>query len=822
MFAPLVALALGLAPAAHAHSGPEAPVVGAGELRVVRDDLAPTRTCPLENTEVEADLTGPVADVLVRQIFHNPGEEKIEAVYVFPLPHSSAVSDLTITVGDRTITSEVKPRDEARAAYQNARDDGKVAALLEQERPNIFTQSVANIEPGAKVIVEIRYVQMLDYDEGDYEFVFPMVVGPRFMPGNPVGVQGSGWSPDTTEVPDASRISPAPAKPGTRAGHDISLAVNIHSGDQEIIEIDSELHETDVKRPGRGHAVVRLAGGKEIPNRDFILRYRTAGSAVGDALFLHSDERGDFFTLLLEPPHRITPDQAVAKELIFVIDTSGSMGGPPLAKAKQAMRLAIESMNPDDTFNLLSFSNGVEGCFQAPAENTKTNRAIALEYLASLHARGGTHMMSAIDAALGGTDDPERLRIVGFMTDGYVGNDMAIIERVRNHAGTARFFSFGVGNSVNRFLLDGLAHAGRGEAEFVTLGTEADEAVERFVERIGAPVLANIELDFGDLDVREIYPRNYPDLFSHEPVMIHGRLGKKSRGEIVLRGDTGAGAFERRLEIAPRESSRGHEALPKLWARSAVKEITMQHYGDLRSGRLPDEQREQITALGVDYRIATPFTSFVAIDDSRTTEGGEPVLTPVPVEMPSGVDYEGVFGGGQGRGIAAAGSRAYSSMAGAAVRGAPTSGVAGYSGALTKQAMRTSDHAATAMLTESSHVQVQGGSAYEAAIAPQRHVAVAPREKLDEPLRKLAERVLRDGKDGTLKIGDLAVTDYRVTVIVHVTSTSSATIAELEKLGLVTSAVSGPMARVTGTIDVRKLDELAKLAQVARVEPGSA
>jgi Ca-activated chloride channel family protein len=254
--------------------------------------------------------------VLVRQTFHNPLATKIEAVYVFPLPADAAVDDMVMTVGERRLVGQIKPRDEARATYEAARAAGHVSSLLEQERPNIFTQSVANIEPGALVVIELSYVATLKYEDGVFEFVFPMVVGPRYMPGAPVNMPGTGWSPDTTQVPDASRISPPVAPPDTRAGHDISLMVQLDAG-MAVHDLHSSLHEVHIARRGPGQATVTLANKAEMPNRDFILRYRTATNEVSDALLFHRDARGTFFTLLLQPPQRVLPEQAVPKEMIF-------------------------------------------------------------------------------------------------------------------------------------------------------------------------------------------------------------------------------------------------------------------------------------------------------------------------------------------------------------------------------------------------------------------------------------------------------------------------------------------------------------------------
>ncbi|HVF11289.1 MAG TPA: VIT domain-containing protein, partial [Abditibacteriaceae bacterium] len=528
-----------------------------GEVLMLGDKGQQAGVCPLKHTDVVAAISGYVCRTTVKQTFHNPLNKKIEAVYVFPLPQNSAVDDMTMTIGKRRIQGQIKPREQARQIYEKAKASGHVASLLDQERPNIFTQAVANIEPGAEIVIEIAFTETLKYEDANFEWVFPMVVGPRYMPGAPTGQAGTGWSPDTAEVPDASKISPPVTPEGTRAGHDISLVVNIDTG-MGLQEVNSELHEIEIKKTVRGRATVTLKNQNTIPNKDFILRYRTATDKIEDALLTHSDGGGHYFTLVLQPPRRVTRAQAVPRELIFVLDTSGSMSGFPIEKAKSVMAKSIDSMGDKDTFNLITFAGDTSVLWAKPRPNTTQNRAAAQAFLATRAGGGGTEMMKAINAALEG-QKTGHIRIVCFMTDGYVGNDREIIAAIKKNAGTARVFAFGIGNSVNRYLLDGMARAGRGEVEYVTLAAQGDAAATRFYERINAPVLTDIALDWGKLSVQEVYPKQYPDLFSTKPIMIHGQLKSAAEGTIILRGNTAAGRFERKVRIDPQQSGE-HEA----------------------------------------------------------------------------------------------------------------------------------------------------------------------------------------------------------------------------------------------------------------------
>jgi Ca-activated chloride channel family protein len=602
----------------------------------------PQAACPLKHTSVAAEISGFLARVTVTQEFHNPFKDKIEAVYTFPLPQNAAVDDMTMLVGSRTVKGKIKRREEARAIYDAARASGRVASLLDQERPNIFTQSVANIMPGEQVKITISYVETLKYEAGVYEFVFPMVVGPRYIPGQPAGKQGGGWAPDTDRVPDASRITPPVTPPGTRAGHDISLEVTLDAG-VPIDTVTSASHEVTVERPNLRSAAVRLRDQAVIPNKDFTLRYDVAGAKIADAALAHSGARGGFFTLILQPPERPAAAEITPKELVFVLDTSGSMSGFPIEKAKETMRLALANLNPMDTFNLITFAGQTQILFPEPVAATRENLETAQKFLAGRSGGGGTEMMTAIRAALDSSDGQDHIRVVCFMTDGYVGNDMEIIAEVQKHQ-NARVFSFGIGGSVNRFLLDKMAELGRGEVEYVPLNGDGSAAAKRFHERVRNPLLTGISIDWGGLPVSEVYPKRIPDLFGAKPVIVHGRYAGSGRGVVRLHGRTAGGEFTREIHVSLPAVEPHHDVLASLWARTRIDDLMAQDYLGIQRGSAKPDVKEAVTQLGLDFRLMTQFTSFVAVEETIVTDGGEPRRIEVPVEMPEGVSYKGVFG----------------------------------------------------------------------------------------------------------------------------------------------------------------------------------
>jgi len=792
--------------------------------------------CPLKHTDVQVEISGFVARVTVTQKFHNPFEDKIEAVYTFPLSQDSAVDDMTMTVGDRVIKGEIKERGEARRIYDAARAQGHVASLLDQERPNIFTQSVANIEPGKNIDIKISYTETLDWDSGEYHFDFPMVVGPRYMPGNPTGAPTTGWAPPTDQVPDANRISPPVAEEGKRAGHDISITVNLNAG-LSLRQIDSKQHEIVVSYPDesdKSKAVVALKALTTIPNKDFVLVYETSSDEIEDTILTHTDKRGKFFTLVLQPPKRVRPEAIVARELMFVIDSSGSMSGFPIETAKEAMRLCINGLREDDTFNLITFAGGTKLCFDGPVDNTDENREKALNFLGNLRGSGGTEMMKAIRACLADQHDPKRVRIVCFMTDGYVGNDMAIVDAIKQNAGTARVFSFGIGRSVNRYLLDKMAVAGRGAAQYILSDKEASGAGEKFYERVRTPVLSDIDIDFGDLEVTEVIPAGYPDLFDRAPLVIKGQYKNGGSGTITLRGKTGEGKFVRKIDVTLPETNEANEVLAPLWARAKVDALMSGDLSGIQRGTPNPAIKEEILGLGLRYRLMTQFTSFVAVEHKRVTEGGVAKLVPVEVEMPEGVSHEGVFGRDEER-VRYAGSvlrkskgRAMYSY-GSAGAAAPMSLSAPVRRSVAPAMPGPTNRPASTLVPKP--VTAPAEPTIETADEPAAVPVLTPivpgekpnlaKSKLCATLQSLVTNPVALSPAGPkVTVGGVAIVDGKVRVVIELSGMDTETAAAIRKLVGVSNLVPGSKG-VIGMVKVGDLMTLAKLGTVKRISLAS-
>jgi Ca-activated chloride channel homolog len=586
---------------------------------------------PLKHTDVRASVSGYIGAVEVTQQFLNPYSSKIEAVYVFPLPHNAAVNEFIMTIGERRIRGVIRERREAEQLYAEAKRQGLVASLLTEERPNIFTQSVANIEPGKQIDVNIKYFQTLDYADGWYEFVFPMVVGPRF---NPPGLtNGIGAVPRGQTGASGQSTEIHYLRPGERTGHDISLTVDVNAG-VPIEEFTCGSHKVASTFPAPDHLSVSLDPADSVPNKDFVLRYRVAGGQIKSSLLTHRDERGGFFTLMLYPPAELSHLKRQPLELVFVLDCSGSMSGRPIEEAKSAVARGLRLLQPEDSFQLISFSITASRLGRRPLEATPENTQRGLQYLRSLNSEGGTMMIKGIKAALDFPHDPQRLRFVCFLTDGYIGNESEILGEIHQRLGSSRIFSFGIGSSVNRFLIDHMAKAGRGAVAYLGPNDSAAQIMEEFFARISHPALTDLEVDWGGLHVSEVFSSVLPDLFVGRPVILTGRFAGDQDTTIHVNGKAG----DKPMQVAIPAAVSGavaREGLASVWARMKIAALADQ------STWQPDARlTDQIKQVALDYGLMSPFTAFIAVDSTRRTGGSEGTTVPVAVPVPEGVNYK--------------------------------------------------------------------------------------------------------------------------------------------------------------------------------------
>ncbi|MDY6785631.1 MAG: VIT domain-containing protein [Cyanobacteriota bacterium] len=658
---------------------------------------------PLKHTDVQAKIAGNLSRVEVKQIFENPLTQTLEAVYTFPLPDEAAVDEMEIKIGDRVIKGNIKKREEAQQIYQQAKQEGRTAGLLEQERDNIFTQSLANILPGEQIEVTIRYTDRLKFAGGNYEFIFPMVVGPRYIPGTPIESNTTGGSAprpltqnqDTDIVPDASQLN-APILPeGTRSRHDIDVTVEIDAGvavqkvtspshklqieyleEPPPVSLDKENgRENDSRKQNAKIIRIKLGGGDTISNKDLILRYQIAGNNTQTTVLTQTDERGSHFALYFIPATEYNSDEIIPKDVVFLVDTSGSQHGEPLIKCQELMRRFIEGLNPHDTFSILDFSNAVRRLSKKPLPNTTENRKKALNYINKLSARGGTEMLSGIRAAIDFPAPDGRVRTVMLLTDGYIGNEDQILAEVQQSLQRGnRLYSFGAGSSVNRFLLNRVAEVGRGLSYIIRHDEPTEEVTEKFFRQVNNPVLTNIEITWeSEGEAPIFYPTKAPDLFAEQPLVLFGRF--ESRGELrgIRVSGTAAGGkgYEKTFDLKF-DPNAGNPAVAQLWGRQRIKALTNEMFAyETKAGV------EAVTETALTYQLLSKYTAFVAVSEEvRVNPEGEKVSVQVPVEMPEGVSHEGIFGAVEeerARGISMSMATQAQPMYRATVRGASPS-----------------------------------------------------------------------------------------------------------------------------------------------------
>lgn len=609
---------------------------GGGLMKVQHDDEWVALV--LQESAFDTHVIGTVAETTVTQMFVNPFDTPIEAIYQFPLPEDSAVDDYWFHLGRHHVHGEMKKRDEARQIYEDAKREGKSASLLDQERPNLFTQSVANIPPGETIIVEMHMVQPLRQKDGQYTLALPTTIGPRFIPGAPIDEAGN-----TAQVPDADKVTPPTLPPGMRNGSDLSISIHVDTP-MQLAALGSSTH-TVRKTTLKDGASLDLLRKDAIPNKDFVARWKLAGKKPQVALQIQEVDDEHFFALTLQPPERVTRDQARARELIFVVDNSCSMSGVPIGAAKDAMHRALDDMGKDDRFQVLRFSESASGLAPGPIPPTPSNKQRAHDYVTGMHGMGGTQMIAGVEAALNQPHDPKAIQMVLFMTDGYIGNEEQIFAAIDEDLGDTRLFSMGVGSSVNRYLLDGMADLGRGTVTYMGPEATPEQAVKSFYETIGYPVLTDVDVDWGGLPVDEVVPGRIPDLFSGQPVVVYGKLGADFDPEaagkvrVKLRGKLGDDDVTYPIDVDFADADGRSTGIASLWARERISDLARDKWL-ARSGPDAEQLEAAITDLALEHAIMTEYTSFVAVLHERQTDG-EGTTVYVPNEMPQGATFAG-------------------------------------------------------------------------------------------------------------------------------------------------------------------------------------
>jgi Ca-activated chloride channel family protein len=582
------------------------------------------QTFPLQHTEVMARVTGNVSRVEVTQTFTNPFNKPLEAVYVFPLPDEAAVDDMEIRVGDRIIRGLIKKRQEAKKIYEQAKQEGKTAGLLEQERDNVFTQSLANIKPGEKIDVTIRYTDSLKFEKGNYEFAFPMVVAPRYNP-----AQG---------VTDGSKVNPPTQIAETRDGNNIGVTVEIDAG-VPIKMANSNSHKVQTQQDGR-MTRIQLANEKTIPNKDFVLRYQVSDTAMQSTTLTDVDRRGGHFATYLIPALQYQQSEIVPKDVVFLMDTSGSQSGQPIEASKELMRRFVNGLNPNDTFTIMDFASTTTRLSETPLPNTPENRKRAIDYINRLDANGGSELLNGMRAVLKFPPAPEgRLRSVVLLTDGLIGNDEQVIAEVQKQLQPGnRLYSFGVGTSVNRFIIDRVAELGRGTSQVVMPDDPIQPVAEKFFQQINNPVLTNVEVSWrGKGEAPEIYPKRIPDLFANQPIVVFGKKHDRSDGNLKITGTAANGQrYEKLIPVdfanQTNPTTQLSGGIAQLWGRARIKELVNGMFAKETPAGI-----DAVTQTALDYRLMSKYTAFVAVSQNPRVEPNSSQKVEIPANLPEGM-----------------------------------------------------------------------------------------------------------------------------------------------------------------------------------------
>ncbi len=623
--------------------------VGAGSLLLQSVQPGFYVEAPIVATDVKMDVTGPIVRARVTQRFENPSDQWVEGVYVFPLPDGAGVDTLKLIIGDRFIEGDIKEREEARVMYEAARAEGKKAALVEQERPNIFTNSVANIGPGETVVVQIEYQDTAALKDGVFSTRFPMVVAPRYIP-DPSLVQmvsagGQRAIGISDPVPDADRITPPVLKPEAEPQDaprlPVTMTINLATG-FKLGQIDAPYHAVSVDRQSNNRAEITLSERSVPANRDFALEWAAEDTSQPHAAVFTEERDGETYVLAMLTPPAGVGETAPRRprEAIFVIDNSGSMSGPSMPQAKAALMLALERLQPDDTFNVIRFDDTMDVVFPGGAvPASEENVARAMGFVGALEATGGTEMLPALRAALvdANVDDDARVRQVVFLTDGAIGNEAELFEAIDIGLGRSRLFTVGIGSAPNTYFMSRAARLGRGIFTFIGDIDEVEERSKQLFEALERPVMTDLAASFPTGADVVAYPDPLPDLYAGEPVVLVAKIDR-ARGPVELTGNLAGEAWNARLRLQDASSGAG---VSTLWARARIADLEEGRF----TGRNWEDIDKDVLATALKFSLVSRLTSLVAIDVSPSRPDDAPIArADIPSMLPEGWDFDAVFG----------------------------------------------------------------------------------------------------------------------------------------------------------------------------------
>jgi len=582
---------------------------------------------PLKKTSAMVNIAGVIADVTITQEYQNTGKNPIEAIYVFPASTKAAVYSMEMIIGERVILAKIEEKNKARQDYEQAKADGKNASLLEQKRPNVFQMSVANIMPGQIVSVKLCYTELLIPENKIYEFIYPSVVGPRYS------------NKTETESMEENWIENPYTKSGEKELYEFDLNITL-AGSMPIDQISSPSHIVNVEYQNKSTANISInAEERSKGNKDFVLRYRLSGNQIEAGVLLYEGEKENFFLAMIQPPKEIHETHIPSREYVFILDVSGSMSGFPIEVSKKLMQELFQKLRPVDCFNVMFFAGGSQVLFQNSMPVNEANIQKAMQMINQQQGGGSTQLLPALKQALAFTGTENYARSFVILTDGYVAIEQEAFDLIRKNLNKANFFSFGIGSSVNRFLIEGIAHVGMGKPFVVLKESEAKQVSEKFRNYIENPVLTNLTYDIEGFNAYDIEPNALPDLLGERPIILYGKYAGKAAGKINITGITGKSTLNFSVDISTEKISAKNAAIQYLWAREKIR--LLDDYNNLFPS---DDHIKEVTQLGLKYNLLTNYTSFVAIDSEIINNDGKYTSIKQPLPLPDGVSNYAIGG----------------------------------------------------------------------------------------------------------------------------------------------------------------------------------
>ncbi len=639
----LTVLAIGLAEASERHpSSYSTGDVDSGRmtLRIISEQSQPAEVdAPLLDTQVKMTINGMVASVTYVQTFHNPSNTWIEGRYLFPLPETAAIHAMTMRIGERLIVGDIKEKQAARDIYQKAKQAGQRTSLIEQQRPNMFTQRVANIGPGESIEVALSYRQTVGYQHGRFQLRLPLTITPRYIPGRTLTTAttdplitgdgkipsrqsdtlGWGWSYNTDQVADADQITPPMiSSKGHRNGdprNPVSLDIDLDAG-MPLANIDSPYHNIVIAKQGQRHHIT-LSQGREPMDRDFVLSWQPVARQTPKAALFRENVAGEEYLLLMVMPPAARSTEVLPREVTYIVDTSGSMAGTSIEQAKASLQLALSNLSDRDRFNIVAFNSGFHQ--YAPQSQPASAQLLqsARHYVTGLQAGGGTEMFAPLQAVLNTPASPGYLKQVIFITDGSVGNERALFQLIEQHLGSARLFMVGIGSAPNSFFMRKSAQFGRGSFTHIGDLGEVSEKMSNLFRQLEAPVLRDIQLQWPDAVQAEVYPGRLPDLYHGQPLLLKAKVNKIASGNLTLSGQTPTGVWQQSLALQPMaapfsSASASASGIASLWARDKIAALMDQ----LHTGTAEAEIKPQVLEIALAHKLMSRFSSFVAVEQT--------------------------------------------------------------------------------------------------------------------------------------------------------------------------------------------------------------